>query len=95
MLHVTDNLIEGLAAAVGERHVLVDDDVRAPFEVDWTGRYRGVARAVVRPADAQQVAAVLAACREHGARVVPRAATPAWSAPASHAAARWSSARRG
>ena len=37
---------------VGAAHVLADDDVRAPFEVDWTGRYRGVARAVVRPADA-------------------------------------------
>ena len=72
MLHVTGNLIESLAAAIGERHVLVDDDVRAPFEVDWTGRYRGVARAVVRPADAQQVAAVLGACREHGAPVVPQ-----------------------
>jgi FAD/FMN-containing dehydrogenase len=72
MLHVTDTLIEGLAAAVGERHVLVDDDVRAPFEVDWTGRYRGVSRAVVRPADAHQVAAVLGACRAHGAAVVPQ-----------------------
>src|SRR6478735_8531534 len=60
------------AAAVGEAHVLVDDDVRAPFEVDWTGRYRGVARAVVRPADAREVAAVLGACREHGAGVVPQ-----------------------
>ena len=72
MLHVTDNLIEGLAAAVGERHVLVDDDVRAPFEIDWTRRYSGTARAVVRPADAQQVAAVVAACREHGAPIVPQ-----------------------
>ena len=72
MLHVTDNLIEGLAAAVGERHVLVDDDVRAPFETDWTRRYSGTARAVVRPADAQQVAAVVAACREHGAPIVPQ-----------------------
>src|SRR6476661_669143 len=69
---VSDRLAEDLATAVGERHVLVDDDVRAPFEVDWTGRYRGVARAVVRPADARQVAAVLGACREHGAGVVPQ-----------------------
>jgi FAD/FMN-containing dehydrogenase len=69
---VPDRLVEDLAAAVGEAHVLVDDDVRAPFEVDWTGRYRGVARAVVRPADAEQVAAVLAACRAHGAAVVPQ-----------------------
>src|SRR3954449_10815972 len=95
MLHVTDDLLEGLAAAVGERQVLVDDDVRAPFESDWTGRYRGAARAVVRPArppagpeggarnrggaravvrpaDAHEVSAVLAACRAHGAAVVPQ-----------------------
>src|SRR4029079_10313454 len=67
--HVTDTLTAALSDAVGERHVLLDDDVRAPFEVDWTGRYSGVARAVVRPADARQGAALLAACREHGAPV--------------------------
>jgi FAD/FMN-containing dehydrogenase len=72
MLHVTDKLVRDLADAVGDRHVLVDDDVRAPFEVDWTGRYRGRARAVVRPADTDEVVAVLAACREHGAAVVPQ-----------------------
>ena len=72
MLHVTDTLVTALSDAVGERHVLVDDDVRAPFEVDWTGRYRGVARAVVRPADTAEVVAVLGACRAHGAAVVPQ-----------------------
>jgi FAD/FMN-containing dehydrogenase len=69
---VTDHLADDLAAAVGEAHVLADDDRRAPFEVDWTRRYRGRARAVVRPADAAQVVAVLAACRAHGAAVVPQ-----------------------
>jgi FAD/FMN-containing dehydrogenase len=69
---VTDRLVDDLAAAVGEAHVLADDDRRAPFEVDWTRRYRGRARAVVRPADAEQVVAVLAACREHGAAIVPQ-----------------------
>jgi FAD/FMN-containing dehydrogenase len=69
---VTDRLVIDLAAAVGEADVLADDDRRAPFEVDWTRRYRGRARAVVRPADAAQVAAVLGACREHGAAVVPQ-----------------------
>jgi FAD/FMN-containing dehydrogenase len=67
-----DPLAHDLAAAIGERHVLLDDDLRAPFEVDWTGRYRGRARAVVRPADAAEVAAVIRACREHGAAVVPQ-----------------------
>jgi FAD/FMN-containing dehydrogenase len=69
---VTDRLVDDLAAAVGEAHVLADDDRRAPFEVDWTRRYRGRARAVVRPADAEQVVAVLAACRAHGAAIVPQ-----------------------
>jgi FAD/FMN-containing dehydrogenase len=67
---VTDRLLDDLAAAVGESDVLADEDRRAPFEVDWTLRYRGRARAVVRPADAEQVVAVLAACRAHGAAIV-------------------------
>jgi FAD/FMN-containing dehydrogenase len=69
---VADALLEALVAAVGERAVLVDDDVRATYETDWTRRFHGRARAVVRPADTEEVAAVLAACREHGAAVVPQ-----------------------
>jgi FAD/FMN-containing dehydrogenase len=61
-----------LVAAVGERHVLTDPDLRAPYETDWTGRFRGEARCVVRPADAEAVAGVLAACRAAGAAVVPQ-----------------------
>ena len=69
---MTDPLLDALAAAVGERDVLADDDVRAPFESDWTGRFGGRARAVVRPGDAAEVAAVLVACRENRAVVVPQ-----------------------
>jgi FAD/FMN-containing dehydrogenase len=69
---VTDRLVQDLTATLGAAHVLADDDLRAPFEVDWTRRYRGRARAVVRPADTAQVVAVLAACRAHGAAVVPQ-----------------------
>jgi FAD/FMN-containing dehydrogenase len=67
-----DRLIGALAAAVGARDVLVDDDVRASYETDWTRRFHGRARAVVRPAGAKDVVAVLAACREHGAAIVPQ-----------------------
>jgi FAD/FMN-containing dehydrogenase len=69
---VTDALIDALVAAVGERDVLADDDVRAPFESDWTGRFGARARAAVRPGSAEEVAAVLAACRAHSAVVVPQ-----------------------
>jgi len=51
-----------LKSVVGPEHVLLDRDLRASYETDWTGRFSGAARAVVRPADATQVADVLSAC---------------------------------
>jgi FAD/FMN-containing dehydrogenase len=46
--------------------------VRAPYETDWTGRFSGAARMVVRPASTEEVAAVVAACADHGAAMVPQ-----------------------
>ena len=63
-------LLDDLRAAVGPQHVLVDSDVRASYETDWTGRFTGEALAVVRPADTTEVAAVVKACASTGARVV-------------------------
>ena len=63
-------LAAALEAAVGPEHVLGDRDLRASYETDWTGRFTGTARAVVRPADTSQVAQVLAACAQAGAPVV-------------------------
>lgn len=60
-------MIDRLAAIVGARHVSTDPDVLAARAVDWTGRYRGTAGALVRPGTADEVAAVLAACRDTGA----------------------------
>lgn len=62
-------MIERLAAVVGSAHVSADPDVLAGRSVDWTGRYRGHARALVRPGSAAEVAAVLAVCRDAGAPV--------------------------
>jgi FAD/FMN-containing dehydrogenase len=73
MLHVTGtdgNLIASLRAAVGERYVLVDDDMRAAFETDWTRRFHGRASAVVRPGSTAEVVAVLGACADAGVAVV-------------------------
>jgi FAD/FMN-containing dehydrogenase len=58
--------------AVGARHVLLDADTRASYEVDWTGRFRGSAAAVVRPGDADEVAAVIDVCRRFGLALVPQ-----------------------
>jgi FAD/FMN-containing dehydrogenase len=59
-----------LEAAVGPEHVLADRDLRASFETDWTRRFTGTARAVVRPATTNQVAQVLAACAQAEVPVV-------------------------
>ena len=69
---MSDTLAAVLADIVGAAHVLTDPDVTAPYITDWTGRWRGRARCVVRPADTAEVAAVVRACADHGAPVVPQ-----------------------
>jgi FAD/FMN-containing dehydrogenase len=63
------SLLSRLRTAVGAANVLVEGDLSA-YLVDWRKRYQGRAAAVVRPADALQVAAVLRACAVSGASVV-------------------------
>ena len=65
-------LESALCSVVGAEHVLTDPDLKASAEVDWTGRWRGTARAVVRPGAPGEVAAVLAACAAAGVPVVPQ-----------------------
>jgi len=52
--------------------VLVDDDLRAPYETDWIRRWTGRAAAVVRPGTAEEVVAVVAWCDANGVAVVPQ-----------------------
>ena len=51
------SLLDDLEAAVGAEHLLVDADLTASYETDWTGRFSGRARCVVRPRSTEQVAA--------------------------------------
>jgi FAD/FMN-containing dehydrogenase len=64
------SLESALIGSVGAAHVLTDPELRAPYETDWTRRFTGRARAVVRPADTEQVAAVVRACADHHVPVV-------------------------
>jgi FAD/FMN-containing dehydrogenase len=63
-------LLDRLRAAVGEEHVLVDPDLRRGYETDWTGRFSGTARCVVRPGSTEEVAAVVRACAAQGVPLV-------------------------
>src|SRR5207248_8873045 len=67
---VVSDLEDQLREVVGDGHVLVDPDLRAPYETDWTRRFTGTARCVVRPADTAEVAAVVAACAAAGTPIV-------------------------
>lgn len=62
-------LLSQLAAVVGAAYVTTDADVLAGRVVDHTGRYRGRARALVRPGSDAEVAAILRTCRDTGAYV--------------------------
>jgi FAD/FMN-containing dehydrogenase len=69
---VNEPLLAALREVVGPAHVLTEPDVRAGYEVDWTGRWRGSAEAVVRPGNVAEVAAVLGASAAAGVTVVPQ-----------------------
>ncbi|MFN8077544.1 MAG: FAD-binding oxidoreductase [Kineosporiaceae bacterium] len=65
-------LLADLSDAVGPAHVVRPGSPMDAYERDWTGRYRGFAAAVVRPCSTAEVAAVVEACRRHGASLLPQ-----------------------
>jgi FAD/FMN-containing dehydrogenase len=66
---MSNTLNDRLVSIVGKTYVSTDPDVLAGRSVDHTGRYRGRAAALVRPATAEQVAETLRTCRDAGAYV--------------------------
>jgi len=61
-----------LSGAVSRQHVVSADDDQEPYLVDWRGRYRGRAVAVVKPASTEEVAAVVRLCAGQGVVVPPQ-----------------------
>jgi len=64
-------MIERLRNIVGTPYVLTGEDAHS-FETDWRGRYRGRARAVVKPANTAEVAQVVRWCGEQRVPIVPQ-----------------------
>ena len=68
-------LMARLRAICGPTHVLTHEDPAtdlSAWEQDWRKRHRGRALAVVRPGSTAEVAAVVQACAEAGAAIVPQ-----------------------
>jgi FAD/FMN-containing dehydrogenase len=63
-------LNDQLGAVVGQTHVLDEAGLVESYTTDWTRRFGGPARLVVRPADTGQVAEVVAICARQGVPLV-------------------------
>ena len=65
-------VIDGLRKIVGEPALLTEPKDVEPYVQDWRGIYVGETAAVVRPANTEQVAAVVKLCAETGTPIVPQ-----------------------
>ena len=66
------DLVAELKRIVGYDHVLTEPSLRAGYEADWTGRYRGEAVAVVRPGGPEEIAEIVRFCRTNRVPLVPQ-----------------------
>jgi FAD/FMN-containing dehydrogenase len=65
-------LLPRLAGIVGEKHVVTDADIMAPYLREWRNLYTGEAQAIVRPGSTAEVAAILRLAHSTGTPVVPQ-----------------------
>jgi len=72
MPQTTQQILSKLSNIVGAQGVLSSAADMEPYVVDWRGVYRGAAAAVVRPANTEQVAAIVKLCAETGTPLVPQ-----------------------
>ncbi|MFX1762444.1 FAD-binding oxidoreductase [Paraburkholderia sp. A1RI-2L] len=64
--------LDACASAIGAQHVLIDAHDTAPYLADWRKRYEGAACAVLCPASADEVAAIVKLAHEHRIALVPQ-----------------------
>jgi glycolate oxidase subunit GlcD len=64
--------IERLTAIVGKHHVLTQHEDVVAYTVDWTGRYQGTGRIVVRPGSTTEVTEIVRLCIDESVAIVPQ-----------------------
>lgn len=69
---VAPNLIDRLADIVGPKGITTDPLEIAPWLADWRGRFQGASPAMVSPANADEVAAVVTLAAAAGVALVPQ-----------------------
>lgn len=66
------DFLDQCRAALGDSHVLTHDADMAGYLMDWRRRFTGKALAVVRPANTDEVAAIVRLCNQFRVPVVPQ-----------------------
>lgn len=69
---MTEDFLGRCRAIVGASWVLSGEAEMAPYLTDWRGRFTGRARAVLLPANTEQVAQLVAACASSRVPIVPQ-----------------------
>lgn len=72
MSHLPAELLRTLGEIVGPAGLIDDPAAMQAYLSDWRNAYRGRAALVVRPASAEEVAAVVRACHQAGVALVPQ-----------------------
>ena len=65
-------MLQALKPILGDKGIVTDPALIAPWEIDWRRRFSGHAPAILAPADTGQVQAVLRAAAEHHVPLVPQ-----------------------
>ncbi len=63
-------VLDACRTTIGAAHVLTDDDVTAPYVMDWRRRYKGSAVAVLRPTSTAEVQKLVAIANEFDLAIV-------------------------
>ncbi|MGA9582819.1 MAG: FAD-binding oxidoreductase [Allosphingosinicella sp.] len=72
LLPASPALLDSLAALLGPRGFTRDPDAMEPWLTDWRGRYRGRAAALLSPATAAEVQAIVVRCAAERVALVPQ-----------------------
>jgi len=66
------DFLDQLRNIVGAAYVLTEPFDVAPYATDWRGRYQGQPLCVVKPANTEEVAAIVKTCAAHHIAIVPQ-----------------------
>ncbi len=71
-MSISDSVLDGIRAIVGENGVITDADTMAPLLKSWRDNWEGRVPMIVRPADTAELAAVVKLCHDTGTPIVPQ-----------------------